>query len=126
MSYFHNIKDIVDKLDADPSTKDDLVKRAYIADGEHMTANIVIFGDSGNAQHTQKEHDELLVIIDGSVRFRVGDEVRIVDPGDLVFIPRNTIHGPMLEAGENFTVLSVFGPKFDQTKCNILWERDEE
>jgi hypothetical protein len=56
---------------------------------------------------------------------RMGDEVRRVGPWDLIFIPRNTIHGPIIEPGQRCAALSVFAPFFDRSKPNINWERDE-
>jgi quercetin dioxygenase-like cupin family protein len=124
MTYFQNLDQIAETLDIDPSTKDHPIKRIFVIDGEHLTANVGIVRDSGNALHTQKDHDEVLVIIDGDVDFRVGGEVREVKRGDLVFIPRDTLHGPILEEGQSFAALSIFGPRFDRSKPNIDWDRD--
>jgi len=44
----------------------------------------------------------VLVIVDGDVNFRVGEEIKEVRPGDLVFIPRHTLHGPILDEGQSF------------------------
>ncbi|WP_428607597.1 cupin domain-containing protein [Sedimenticola sp.] len=68
--------------------------------------------DRGNALHTQNHHDELLVIIEGNVDFKVGDEVKNVSKGDLVFIPQHTLHGPILEEGQSLAALSMFAPLF--------------
>ena len=125
MTYFQNLNEIVGSIDADESTKNDPIKRTFVVDGEHLSANVAIVSESRNALHTQKEHDELLVIIEGGVDFRVGEETQSVIAGDLVFIPRNTLHGPILNSGQSFSALSVFAPKFDTSKNNILWDRDE-
>jgi quercetin dioxygenase-like cupin family protein len=122
--YFQNLDQIVESLEADESTKNDPIKRAFVIEGKHLTANVGIVRDSGNALHTQKYHDELLVIIEGNVDFKVGDEIRKVRKGDLVFIPQNTLHGPILEKGKSFVALSVFAPYFDKSKKNIVWDRD--
>ena len=124
MTYFQNLDRIADALEIDPSTKDQPIKRIFVIDGEHLTANVGIVRDSGNALHTQKDHDELLVILDGDVNFRVGEETKEVKRGDLVFIPRGTLHGPILDEGQSFAALSVFGPRFDRSKPNIIWDRD--
>lgn len=124
MTYFQNLDQIVEALEIDPSTKDHPIKRTFIVDGDHLTANVGIVRDSGNALHTQTDHDELLVIIDGDVNFRVGEEIKEVTRGDLVFIPRDTLHGPILEEGQSFSALSIFAPKFDRSKPNIVWDRD--
>jgi quercetin dioxygenase-like cupin family protein len=124
MTYFQNLEQIVESLQTDETTKDDPIKRIFVVEGTHLTANVGIVRDSGNALHTQKHHDELLVIIEGDVDFRVGNEVKQVSKGDLVFIPQNTLHGPILEEGQDFAALSVFAPHFDKSKDNIVWDRD--
>ena len=124
MMYFRNLNQIVESLETDESTKNDPIKRAFVFDGKHLTANVGIVRDSGNALHTQKHHDEILVIIEGNVDFKVGNEVKKVGKGDLVFIPQNTLHGPILDEGQSFAALSVFAPYFDRSKNNIVWDRD--
>jgi len=124
MMNFHSLRQIVDSLEIDESTKHDPIKRTFVVDGEHLTANVGVVSDCGNTLHTQPDHDELLVIIDGNVNFRVGDKVQQVQDGDLVFIPKGTLHGPELEQGQKFSALSVFAPVFDRTKDNIRWDRD--
>ncbi len=124
MTYFQNLDQIAESLAVDPSTKDDPIKRTFVVDGELLTANVAIVSGSDNSLHTQPEHDEVLVIVDGGVDFRVGDEVKEVKRGDLVFIPKGTLHGPMLKEGQRFAALSVFGPQFDRSKNNIVWDRD--
>lgn len=91
MTYFQNLDQIAESLEIDPSTSGDPIKRTFVIDGEHLTANVAIVPDTGNSLHTQKGHDEVLVIIDGGVEFRVGSEVKEVQRGDLVFIPRDTL-----------------------------------
>lgn len=122
--HFQNLKHIVQSLEADESTKNDPIKRTFVVDGEHLTGNVAVVRESGNALHTQADHDEVLVIIEGKVEFRVGEETREVVPGDLVFIPQGTLHGPILEDGERFAALSIFGPVFDRSRNNIVWDRD--
>jgi quercetin dioxygenase-like cupin family protein len=90
-----------------------------VIQGEHLTGNLGVVRDSGNALHIQEFHDEILVIVAGGVRFQVGNEINTVKEGNLVFIPRGTLHGPILEEGERFSALSVFGPQFDLTRENI-------
>ena len=124
MTYFQNLEQIVESLETDETTKNDPIKRIFVVEGKHLTANVGIVRDSGNALHTQKHHDEILVIIEGDVDFKVGNEVKKVSRGDLVFIPQNTLHGPILREGQSFAALSVFAPYFDKSKDNIVWDRD--
>lgn len=122
--YFQNLDRIVESLETDESTRNDPIKRIFVVDGKHLTANVGIVRDSGNALHTQKHHDEVLVILEGNVDFRVGKEVNKVSRGDLVYIPQDTLHGPILEEGQSFAALSIFAPYFDRSKKNIEWEKD--
>ncbi|MBI2462579.1 MAG: cupin domain-containing protein [Candidatus Rokubacteria bacterium] len=126
MRHFINLYDGLRAMEADPSTAGDPIKRMFICDGQHLTANLAIVGESGNALHTQPAHDELVVILEGEADFRVGDEVRRVGPGDLVFIPRNTLHGPILSEGARISTVSVYAPFFDRSRKNIEWDRDQQ
>jgi mannose-6-phosphate isomerase-like protein (cupin superfamily) len=94
MELFTRLGDLVRSLQADPATSDHPIKRQFLCDGEFLTANLAIVEEAGNALHTQHHHDEVVVVLDGEVDFRVGDTIRRVQPGDLVFIARNTVHGP--------------------------------
>ena len=65
----------------------------FICDGEAITANIATSSGDESKLHTQPDHDEIVIVIDGEAEFHVGDEIRRIGPGDLVFIPRDTLHG---------------------------------
>lgn len=123
MSNFVNLSEAIQSMETDPSTAAQPIKRMFVADGEFLSANVSILQEAGDALHTQKSHDEIVVVLEGDVDFRVGDETRQVGPGDLIFIPRDTIHGPVIEEGQRFAALSVFAPYFDRGKPNIEWER---
>lgn len=126
MSYFINLYEKLREMQTDPSTASDPIKRMFLYDGQYLTANLGTIAESGNALHTQPVHDEIVVILEGEADFRVGDEVRHVGPGDLVFIPRNTLHGPILREGGKFAALSVYAPFFYRFKKNIEWDREKE
>ena len=125
MESFTRLGELVRSLAADPATIHHPIKRQFLGDGEFLTANLAIVQDAGNALHTQPHHDEVVLVLDGEVDFRVGDTIRRVQPGDLVFIPRHTLHGPILADGERLAALSVFAPHFDPARPdNFVWERD--
>jgi quercetin dioxygenase-like cupin family protein len=124
MSNCVNLNVIVKKFQTDASTVNDPVKRMFICDMESMTANIASSSGDGSKLHTQPDHDEIVIVIDGEAEFRVGDEVHRVGPGDFVFIPRNTLHGRVRTITESMSALSIYSPFFDRTKENIVWEKD--
>jgi len=124
MEKFLNLKNLLGAMQFDPATETDPVKRMFIFDGEHLTANIATGVDAGNSLHAQPAHEEILVVLEGEAEFRVGDETRRVSAGDAIFIPRDTVHGRVRTFTEKWTVLSIYAPAFDRTKKNIRWERD--
>lgn len=123
MSNFLNLSEISQRFQTDPATISDPVKRMFICDGESVTANIATSSGEGSKLHTQPNHDEIVIVIDGEAEFRVGDETRRVGPGDFVFIPRNTIHGRVRTISESMSALSIYAPFFDRAKENIIWDK---
>ena len=122
MSNFINLNEIVQRFQTDPATQNDPVKRMFICDGEAISANIATSSGAGSEVHTQPDHDEIVIVVEGEAEFRVGDEVRQVGPGDFIFIPRNTIHGRVRTITESMSALSIYAPYFDRSKDNIVWE----
>ncbi len=125
MSNFLNLNEIVRGFQIDPATQNEPVKRMFICDGKWLTANIATSSGTGSKLHTQPNHDEIVIVIDGEAEFRVGDEIRRVGPGDFVFIPRNTLHGRVRTLTDSMSALSIYAPFFDRAKDNIIWEKDE-
>ena len=124
MSNCVNLNEIVRNFQTDASTANDPVKRMFICDMELMTANIASSSGDGSKLHTQPDHDEIVIVIDGEAEFKVGDEVYRVGPGDFVFIPRNTLHGRVRTITDSMSALSIYSPFFDRTKENIVWEKE--
>ncbi len=122
MSNFLNLNEIVRQFQTDPATQNDPVKRMFICDGESISANIATSSGDESKLHTQPDHDEIVVMIDGEADFRVGDEIRRVGPGDFMFIPRNTLHGRVRTLTDSMSALSIYVPYFDRSKENIIWE----
>ena len=124
MSNCVNLNEIVRNFQTDASTANDPVKRMFICDMESMTANIASSSGDGSKLHTQPDHDEIVIVIDGEAEFKVRDEVYRVGPGDFVFIPRNTLHGRVRTITDSMSALSIYSPFFDRTKENIVWENE--
>ena len=121
--YFHRLEDALRGLTTDPATAADPIKRTFLCDGQDMSCNVNILEESADVIHIQPDHDALVLVLEGVCGFRVGDETRRVKVGDLMFIPRDTVHGPIVDSGR-VALLSIFAPFFDRTKKNIRWSRD--
>ena len=124
MGNFINFEELLKSLEVDPSTTNEPVKRMFICDGVHLTANISIGAEGGIALHTQPEHDEIIVVLEGEAEFQVGPESRRVGPGDMVFIPQNTLHGRVKTLTPRWAALSIYAPFFDRGRKNIVWHRE--
>lgn len=121
MERYLNLRDLMNRLQVDPSTAQEPVKRMFIFDGACLTANIASGSDVGNSLHTQPAHEEIILVLEGEAEFRVGEETRRVGAGDIIFIPAGTVHGRVRTFTEKWTALSIYGPAFDRSKKNIRW-----
>ncbi|OGA74175.1 MAG: hypothetical protein A3G27_10745 [Betaproteobacteria bacterium RIFCSPLOWO2_12_FULL_66_14] len=121
--YFHRLEDALRNLATDPATAADPIKRTFLCDGQDVSCNVNILENNADVIHIQPNHDEIVLVLQGECGFRVGEETRRVKSGDLIFIPRNTVHGPVIDSGR-VALLSIFAPFFDRTKKNIRWSRD--
>lgn len=85
---------------------------AFLFHGEHVTLNVVQLQDpAGLRPHIHKDHDEVIYIVQGRGRFRIGDRVQEVGPGAIVAAPKGVPHGPLLDGPG--VLLSLYGPPFD-------------
>ena len=122
-THFVRLTDALQRLETDPATANDPIKRMFLCDGQYVSANVSILDDTRGAIHIQSSHDELVLILEGECGFRVGEETKRVSSGELIFIPRDTVHGPIIDNGR-IALLSVFAPFFNRAKKNIRWSTD--
>jgi quercetin dioxygenase-like cupin family protein len=77
--------------------------------GERLTLSIVELDPGAVVAEHRHEHEQLGMVIRGEMDFRVGDERRVLGPGETWRIPSNTPHeataGP-----EGAVVIDVFAP----------------
>ncbi len=67
---------------------------AKTAPGELMKVGVVTYlKGEGATPHFHPNEEQFILVLEGRRFMIVGDEERIVEPGDLVHIPRNTRHG---------------------------------
>ena len=63
-------------------------------------------------------HEQVSIVVMGRLKFVVGNETYIAEPGDVVHIPPNTMHS--VEALEDSLVIDVYSPIRDD------WLRGED
>ncbi len=79
--------------------------------GEHATVNIVT-PKTAMKPHYHATHEEIAYIIRGHGKMRLGDEVKPAKAGDVMFIPKKTIH-TFIPESDDCIALSIFAPAFD-------------
>ena len=60
--------------------------------------------------HVHRREDESFFVIEGTLRFRVGDDETVVGPGGFVFAPRNIPHTFLVESETPARVLTLLTP----------------
>ena len=86
--------------------------------GERLTLALVELAPGAVAEEHSHDHEQLGLVLRGSLRFRVGDEELEVGPGETWQIPSNTPH--RAEAGpDGASVLDLFAPPRSE------WEHGE-
>ena len=76
-------------------------------------------------------HEQAGLIITGKLKFRIGNEERIVGAGDAFLIPKNLVHSGQVIEGP-VKVLDIFGPpredyldaykQHDETSVQTVWQ----
>ena len=63
----------------------------------------------GSPVHVHSNDDEFFIVLEGDVRFRLGDEVTDAGPGSIIYGPRQVPHAFTMNS-EEARVLLFFGP----------------
>ena len=76
-------------------------------------------------------HEQAGLVLSGKLRFRIGNEERIVGAGDAFLIPKNLVHSGQVIEGP-VKVLDIFGPpredcldaynQHDETSEQTVWQ----
>ncbi|HKY65187.1 MAG TPA: cupin domain-containing protein [Acidimicrobiales bacterium] len=64
----------------------------------------------GPPRHVHHANDELFYVLEGTFAFLLGDQVVQAGPGSLVFVPRGTVHAPLVVGPGPGRVLLAFVP----------------
>ncbi|MDC0743975.1 cupin domain-containing protein [Polyangium mundeleinium] len=107
--FLGNAREVVEKKPIGPDEKTKFVPLFENAD---HTVNVI--QTRGTVPlHYHAEHDELVVILEGSGTFYVEGQTRVVKAGDVQVIPRGVVHSYVHEGPGVTVVVSTFSPKFD-------------
>ena len=63
--------------------------------------------------HKHILHTEHVVVLEGAGQMKVADKEFEIKKGDVVFIPKNTVHSVKTTSKESLKVVSIQAPNFD-------------
>lgn len=60
--------------------------------------------------HLHQEHSETFYVLDGQVEWTVGGETHVLNSGDAIYIPPNTVHSVKVVGGKDMHTLMIYEP----------------
>lgn len=82
----------IDKIEKSPSGVNAKITSGAVV-GEFMKFGVVTKPDAeGPPLHEHPNEEQFTLVLSGQMHFILGDEDRVIGPGTLVHIPRNTRH----------------------------------
>ena len=81
----------------------------YTAASEKMLVSLVKFEPGAVVELHQHEHEQCGILISGELTFTVGEETRVLHPGEMWRIPGNIPH-TCFAGEEGVTALDIFTP----------------
>lgn len=78
---------------------------------DHLTVARILLGRGAVVPEHEHVHEQVATVLAGRLRFRIGDEERVVSAVESVVVPSGVRHS--VEALEDTVVLDVFAPPRD-------------
>lgn len=82
------------------------------ADGLSITEHWMPAGDAPPT-HMHHDEDEIFQVLEGRIRFRVGDSEQVAGPGDTLVGPKGVPHAFKVESAEGARMLTIAGAGFE-------------
>lgn len=79
---------------------------------DSLASTFIIWIDSAVKGHFHQYHTEHVYVIEGEGIMTIGENTNPIKAGDLVFIPRGTVHSVAVTSDTPMKVLSVQSPLF--------------
>ena len=80
---------------------------------DSLASSFVIWIKKEVKPHKHLSHSEHVLILEGEGVMTIGNETFKVSQGDLLFIPKNTVHSLKTNSDKPVKVLSIQAPEFD-------------
>lgn len=94
-----------------PATFENIYSR--IIGSDSLSSSFVIFIKKEVKKHKHLEHTEHIYILEGEGDMLLGDKTIRIKKGDVLFVPKNTVHALKVSSKDPVKVLSIQSPYFD-------------
>jgi mannose-6-phosphate isomerase-like protein (cupin superfamily) len=94
-----------------PAVYENIYSRAIGSDS--LASSFVIFIKKEVKKHKHVSHSEHVYVLEGEGEMLLGEKTFKIKKGDIVFIPKNTVHALKVTSAIAMKVLSVQAPLFD-------------
>lgn len=82
---------------------------------DSLCSSFIIQISAEVALHKHLVHSEHVYVISGTGKMVLGSDTFNIREGDIIFIPKNTIHAVQSTGANPLTVISIQSPRFDGT-----------
>ncbi len=94
-----------------PATYENIYIRVIASDS--LSSSFVIFIKKEVKKHKHLEHTEHIYILEGEGDMLLGDKTIRIKKGDVLLVPKNTVHALKVSSKDPVKVLSIQSPYFD-------------
>ena len=99
--------------------------------GDRLMLSFLVLEHGGVVPEHSHPHEQAGLMLTGRLKFKVGDEERLMEPGDAFLVPSNVVHGGEVVEGPA-RVLDIFSPvredyaqqynKYVETSDKTIWK----
>ena len=98
-------------LKANPMKQGDQSQAIKVAEDDTTTMNVARFARGLDVKaHMHKTHTETLYVIEGKIEMKIAGNTREYGPGDVIFIPMNTVHAAKILDSGDMIALQILTP----------------
>ena len=98
-------------LKANPMKAGEQSQAIKVAEDDTTTMNVARFARGLDVKaHLHKTHTETLYVIEGKIEMTMGGKTREYIPGDVIFIPMNTVHSAKIGNSGDLVALQILTP----------------
>jgi mannose-6-phosphate isomerase-like protein (cupin superfamily) len=91
--------------------------------GDSLASSFCIVIKKEVKAHRHAYHSEHVVVMDGEGMMKMGEKIFSIKKGDVIFIPKNTVHSVKTLSKTPLKVISIQAPLFDGKDRIMLEEK---